>query len=44
MLLPPALALRVVPQIRPGSDWYEAFGVKEDDLNYIKSEDRVHIW
>jgi putative endopeptidase len=24
--------------------WYEAFGVKEGDTNYVKPEDRVRIW
>ncbi len=24
--------------------WYAAFGVKEGDKNYLKPEDRVHIW
>ena len=36
--------VRAFAPLRNVDEWYEAFGVKEGDKNYIKPEDRVRIW
>jgi putative endopeptidase len=36
--------VRAFAPLRNVDEWYEAFGVKEGDKNYIKPEDRVKIW
>ena len=36
--------IRAIAPLRNVDAWYEAFGVKEGDANYIKPEDRVRIW
>jgi putative endopeptidase len=36
--------IRALAPLRNVDAWYEAFGVKEGDANYIKPEDRVRIW
>ncbi|MGH7483550.1 MAG: M13 family metallopeptidase, partial [Longimicrobiales bacterium] len=36
--------VRAFAPLRNVDAWYEAFGVKEGDANYIKPEDRVRIW
>lgn len=35
---------RAFAPLRNVDSWYEAFGVKEGDANYLKPEDRVRIW
>ena len=37
-------AVRAFAPLRNVDAWYEAFGVKEGDANYVKPEDRVRIW
>ncbi|HEV2718856.1 MAG TPA: M13-type metalloendopeptidase, partial [Thermoanaerobaculia bacterium] len=36
--------VRAIVPVRNVDAWYEAFGVKEGDANYVKPEDRVRIW
>jgi putative endopeptidase len=36
--------IRAFAPLRNVDAWYEAFGVKETDKNYVKPEDRVRIW
>jgi len=36
--------VRALAPLRNVDAWYEAFGVKEGDANYLKPEDRVRIW
>jgi len=36
--------VRAIAPLRNVDAWYEAFGVKEGDANYVKPEDRVRIW
>jgi putative endopeptidase len=36
--------VRAMFPLRNVDAWYDAFGVKEGDANYVKPEDRVHIW
>jgi putative endopeptidase len=36
--------VRAFAPLRNVDAWYEAFGVKEDDPNYVRPEDRVRIW
>ena len=36
--------IRAFAPLRNVDAWYEAFGVKEGDANYVKPEDRVRIW
>ena len=36
--------VRAEAPLRNIDAWYEAFGVKEGDKNYVKPEDRVRIW
>jgi putative endopeptidase len=36
--------IRAFAPLRNVDAWYEAFGVKEGDRNYVKPEDRVKIW
>src|SRR5262249_42712642 len=36
--------VRAFAPLRNVDAWYEAFGVKEGDRNYVKPEDRVRIW
>ena len=36
--------IRAFAPLRNVDAWYEAFGVKEGDKNYVKPEDRVRIW
>ena len=36
--------VRAFAPLRNVDAWYEAFGVKEGDKNYVKPEDRVRIW
>jgi putative endopeptidase len=36
--------VRASAPLRNVDAWYEAFGVKEGDKNYIRPEDRVRIW
>jgi putative endopeptidase len=36
--------VRAFAPLRNVDEWYEAFGVKEGDRNYVKPEDRVRIW
>jgi putative endopeptidase len=36
--------IRAFAPLRNVDAWYEAFGVKEDDKQYVKPEDRVRIW
>ncbi|HVE71881.1 MAG TPA: M13-type metalloendopeptidase [Thermoanaerobaculia bacterium] len=36
--------VRAFAPLRNVDEWYEAFGVKEGDKNYVKPEDRVKIW
>jgi len=36
--------VRAFAPLRNVDAWYEAFGVKEGDAEYIKPEDRVRIW
>jgi putative endopeptidase len=36
--------IRAIVPLRNVDAWYEAFGVKEGEKNYVKPEDRVHIW
>jgi putative endopeptidase len=36
--------VRAFAPLRNVDAWYEAFGVKEDDKNYVKPEERVKIW
>ncbi|MEO8035198.1 MAG: M13-type metalloendopeptidase [Acidobacteriota bacterium] len=36
--------VRAFVPLRNVDTWYEAFGVKEGDANYVKPEDRVRIW
>lgn len=36
--------VRAFAPLRNVDAWYEAFGVKEGDVNYVKPEDRVRIW
>jgi putative endopeptidase len=36
--------VRAFAPLRNVDAWYEAFGVKEGDANYVKPEDRVRIW
>ncbi len=36
--------IRAIAPLRNVDAWYEAFGVKEGDANYVKPEDRVRIW
>jgi putative endopeptidase len=37
-------AVRAFAPLRNVDAWYDAFGVKEGDKNYVKPEDRVKIW
>ena len=37
-------AVRAVVPLKNVDAWYEAFGVKEGEANYVKPEDRVRIW
>ncbi|HEY8711748.1 MAG TPA: M13-type metalloendopeptidase, partial [Thermoanaerobaculia bacterium] len=37
-------AVRAFAPLRNVDAWYEAFGVKEGDKEYVKPEDRVRIW
>ena len=37
-------SVRAFAPLRNVDYWYDAFGVKEGDANYIKPEDRVRIW
>jgi len=37
-------AVRALAPLRNVDAWYDAFGVKEGDANYVKPEDRVRIW
>jgi putative endopeptidase len=37
-------AVRAFAPLRNVDGWYEAFGVKEGDANYVKPEERVRIW
>jgi putative endopeptidase len=37
-------SVRAFAPLRNVDAWYEAFGVKEGDANYVKPEDRVRIW
>ncbi|HSP17423.1 MAG TPA: M13-type metalloendopeptidase [Thermoanaerobaculia bacterium] len=36
--------VRAFAPLRNVDAWYDAFGVKDGDANYIKPEDRVRIW
>jgi putative endopeptidase len=36
--------VRAIVPLRNVDAWYEAFGVKEGDKNYVKPEERVRIW
>jgi putative endopeptidase len=36
--------IRAFAPLRNVDAWYEAFGVKEGDADYVKPEDRVRIW
>jgi putative endopeptidase len=36
--------IRAFAPLRNVDAWYEAFGVKEGDKNYVKPEERVKIW
>lgn len=36
--------VRAFETLRNIDAWYDAFGVKEGDANYVKPEDRVRIW
>jgi putative endopeptidase len=36
--------VRAFAPLRNVDEWYEAFGVKEGDANYVKPEERVKIW
>jgi putative endopeptidase len=36
--------VRAFAPLRNVDAWYEAFGVKEGDKNYVKPEERVRIW
>jgi len=36
--------IRAIAPLRNVDAWYDAFGVKEGDANYVKPEDRVRIW
>jgi putative endopeptidase len=36
--------VRAFAPLRNVDAWYEAFGVKESDANYLKPEERVRIW
>jgi putative endopeptidase len=36
--------VRAFAPLRNVDEWYEAFGVKETDRNYLKPEERVKIW
>jgi len=36
--------VRAFAPLRNVDAWYDAFGVKEGDKNYVKPEDRVRIW
>ncbi|HEY8182370.1 MAG TPA: M13-type metalloendopeptidase, partial [Thermoanaerobaculia bacterium] len=36
--------IRAIAPLRNVDAWYDAFGVKEGDTNYVKPEDRVRIW
>ena len=36
--------VRAFEPLRNVDAWYDAFGVKEGDANYVKPEDRVRIW
>jgi len=36
--------VRAFAPLRNVDAWYQAFGVKEGDANYVKPEDRVRIW
>jgi len=37
-------SVRAFVPLRNVDAWYDAFGVKEGDANYIKPEERVRIW
>jgi putative endopeptidase len=37
-------AIRAFAPLRNVDAWYDAFGVKEGDKNYVKPEERVRIW
>jgi len=37
-------AVRAFVPLRNVDAWYDAFGVKEGDANYVKPEERVRIW
>jgi putative endopeptidase len=37
-------AVRAFAPLRNVDAWYEAFGVKEGEKEYVKPEDRVRIW
>jgi len=39
----PGMVRAIVP-LQNVDAWYQAFGVKEGDAEYVKPEDRVHIW
>jgi putative endopeptidase len=36
--------IRAFAPLRNVDAWYEAFGVEEGDVNYVKPGDRVRIW
>jgi putative endopeptidase len=36
--------VRAFAPLRNVDAWYDAFGVKEGDANYVKPEERVRIW
>ena len=36
--------VRAFAPLRNVDEWYDAFGVKEGDANYVKPEERVRIW
>jgi putative endopeptidase len=39
----PGMVRAIVP-LQNVDAWYDAFGVKEGDAEYVKPEDRVRIW
>jgi len=36
--------VRAIAPLRNVDAWYDAFGVKEGEANYVKPEERVRIW
>jgi putative endopeptidase len=36
--------IRAIAPLRNVDAWYQAFGVKEGDANYVRPEERVRIW